>query len=683
MSFFSELRKRRVFRVAGAYIIVAWLLVQVADIFFPALKLPEWSITLVAGLVILGFPIALLLAWAYQVTPDGVVRTSDASPGDAVSPPAGNKLNYVIVGLLVIVVALLIVDKFLESEGSRGEPFGAQLTSALNPVAGVILLDEAAPLASGVAAVGFDGPLIALSSDGRWLVYVGWHDGESGLFLRDLGKFGTATAIAGTEGAIHAFFSPDGAWIGFITDDKLKRVSLDGKEVQTIANLPAPVRARWMTEDTIFVIDEQAGAVRKVTVSSGEAERLIYSPSHRFSDVLDDGRNALGTRFPQSIDGDQGDIQVVSLEGGDNVSLGIRGYDTRNLGNGQLVFNRNGNLQLVAFDENKLEVSGQPRAIQDGIAQDSIFYQAQLAISETGTLAFVPGADTGVGRLVRQVRKKAPGIVTPQAMKYGVFDLSHDDTTLAIHVGDTTDYVLIFDPESQEGRKLPGSEGFGWPILSASGKIALSGLDQTDYSLVRLGHLDRTAAERDIRLPGLQGYPMDFSGDENSLAYIEWQDGGRIGRLSLSDDPTVEWVAGESGDWGSVFSPDDQWLAYSSNQTGRYEIWLRPADGTGIPRQLSVNGGIEPVWCDCGRVYYRRGDEIWFTPVGAGEQPEFGSESLALRMIDFLDTPGRSFDVSSDGETIYYVQLAEPAIDDRIHVISNFLASVRNEVADN
>ncbi|MDX1555372.1 MAG: hypothetical protein R3212_05045 [Xanthomonadales bacterium] len=676
MSFFQELRKRRVFRVAGAYIIVAWLLVQVADIFFPALNLPDWSITLVAGLVILGFPVAVLLAWAYQVTPEGVVRTSGATAGDSAPPPAGNRLNYVIVGLLVVVVGLLLVDRFLLGNPTGNSRVTTSPVGSGTTFAGVIPLPESAPLAPGIAAIGFDGPLIALSPDGRWLVYVGRFDGGSRLYLHNLGTFESPSALAGTEGAIHPFFSPDGAWIGFVTDDKVKRVSLDGQEVQSIAAATAPVSARWVDEDTIYLFDEQANAVSRVQVGSGVTERLIYSDSHRFNDVLQDGRHALASRFPASIDGDQGHIEAVNLEDGSATPLGIQGFDPRDLGTGHLAFSRNSNLQVVRFDARKLEVTGKPRVVQGGIALDSIFYRAQVAISESGALAFVPGADSGVGRIVRQMQRGGAEIVTPEPLKYGVFDLGHDDQTLAIHVGDVADYVWILDLPSRNGRKLPGSDGFGWPVTSPTGDTAMVGLDQPSDTNIRLGHFDRTANERDIELPGLNAYAMDFSNDGGTLSLTAWEDGGRIGRLPLGDRPAVEWIDGANGDWGAVYSPDGNWLAYASIQTGRYEIWIRPADGTGTPRQLSVNGGIEPVWCDCGEVYYRRGEEIWSTAVVTGERPETGSEALAFTMTDFLDTPGRSYDVSSDGLTLYYVQLAEPAVNDRVHVITHFLGTV-------
>ena len=198
MKIWEELKRRRVFRVAGAYVIVAWLLVQVADIFFPALNLPDWSITLVAGLVILGFPIALLLAWAYQVTPEGVIRTSQARVSDLAMQPAGNKLNFVIVGLLVIVVGLLLVDRFM-LDTPTGEPARAIPDGTGDVFAGVVPLPVGAQLASGIAAIGFDGPLITLSPDGSWLVYVGRIEGGSKLYLHDLSHFNPPAPIAGTE----------------------------------------------------------------------------------------------------------------------------------------------------------------------------------------------------------------------------------------------------------------------------------------------------------------------------------------------------------------------------------------------------------------------------------------------------------------------------------------------------
>ena len=119
MSFFGELRRRNVVKVAVAYAIVGWLLVQVADTFFPALQLPEWTVTFVAGLVILGFPLALILSWAYELTPDGMERTESILLPESIAKVTGRKLDFAIIGLLVLAVGFMFVDNYLLPESSE------------------------------------------------------------------------------------------------------------------------------------------------------------------------------------------------------------------------------------------------------------------------------------------------------------------------------------------------------------------------------------------------------------------------------------------------------------------------------------------------------------------------------------------------------------------------------------
>jgi TolB-like protein/tetratricopeptide (TPR) repeat protein len=113
MSFINELKRRNVLRVAIAYAIVAWVVLQIADILFPILTLPGWAIRLVAGLLIVGFPVALLFAWAFELTPDGLKRESDVDRSQSITRNTGRKLDFSIIGLLVIAIAFLIVDNYM------------------------------------------------------------------------------------------------------------------------------------------------------------------------------------------------------------------------------------------------------------------------------------------------------------------------------------------------------------------------------------------------------------------------------------------------------------------------------------------------------------------------------------------------------------------------------------------
>jgi TolB-like protein len=131
MALFEELKRRNVFRIAIAYLIVAWLVLQVGDTLAPALHLPGWVNTVLAFFLILGFPIALFFAWAFEVTPEGLKKEKDVDRSQSITHVTGRKLDFIIIGVLVVAVILFAVDKFvlsplsdstLESTVTEGHP---------------------------------------------------------------------------------------------------------------------------------------------------------------------------------------------------------------------------------------------------------------------------------------------------------------------------------------------------------------------------------------------------------------------------------------------------------------------------------------------------------------------------------------------------------------------------------
>jgi TolB-like protein/predicted Zn-dependent protease len=127
----SELKRRNVFRVAAAYAVIGWILMQVASIVFPALHLPYWTVTFVAVLLLLGFPVALFFAWAYEITPEGIRRETEIDRGLAVDSTA-RKLDFVVIGLLLVAIGLFATDRFWLRE--RGEAATAQPTASTAPM---------------------------------------------------------------------------------------------------------------------------------------------------------------------------------------------------------------------------------------------------------------------------------------------------------------------------------------------------------------------------------------------------------------------------------------------------------------------------------------------------------------------------------------------------------------------
>src|SRR2546426_2917506 len=111
-NFFGELKRRNVYRVAMAYAVVAWLLIQIATQVFPFFEIPNWAVRLVVLLLIIGFPVALILAWAFELTPEGIKRTDEVPPEQSLIRRTGRKLDFAIIGVLVLVIGLLIFDRF-------------------------------------------------------------------------------------------------------------------------------------------------------------------------------------------------------------------------------------------------------------------------------------------------------------------------------------------------------------------------------------------------------------------------------------------------------------------------------------------------------------------------------------------------------------------------------------------
>lgn len=136
MKLWQELKRRNVFRVAAAYAVVGWLLIEIADTVFPRLMLPEWSVTLVIALLAIGLPIALVLSWAYELTPEGVKRAEDVEPTQSITPLTGRKLDFVIIGVLVLALGWFAWDKFFavapssETASAGGDPSIAVLPFA-------------------------------------------------------------------------------------------------------------------------------------------------------------------------------------------------------------------------------------------------------------------------------------------------------------------------------------------------------------------------------------------------------------------------------------------------------------------------------------------------------------------------------------------------------------------------
>jgi TolB-like protein/DNA-binding winged helix-turn-helix (wHTH) protein/lipoprotein NlpI len=276
----AELKRRNVFRVAAAYGIVAWLLVEMASVVLPALRLPEWTLTLLVFLVVAGFPLALIVAWAFELTPEGIKRETAVDPAESVTQQTGRKLDFAIIGLLAIALIFVVVDHYvLEAEPEQAEMAAEQVPSA-----------EPAARGKSIAVL----PFVNMSADSDQEYFA---DGISEELLNTLAQFDDLRVVGRTSSFSFKNSDADLKEIGealnadVILEGSVRTV---GDQVRITAQLNGAKDGFHLWSETydreltdIFTIQTEiataiADALR-VSLSSEERERLATAPTENLA----------------------------------------------------------------------------------------------------------------------------------------------------------------------------------------------------------------------------------------------------------------------------------------------------------------------------------------------------------------------------------------------------------------
>ena len=591
-----------------------------------------------------------------------------AGPSPSVTGPAAwrRAIPWGIVAVVLVFAAIMLWSD-------------SPVISDVQPVTRTeITLPSTSPLGYGVTA-GLDQTLIALSPDGKKLVFVGRAAQGTQLYLREMDGL-EITPIAGTEGVNHPFFSPDSNWVGFLTqDDRVKKISLRGGGPITLCQAPTLIRATWTHDGMIYFGSDQGRVLNSVPASGGMPTTIVDMKPFEgtLGEILPDGQSALVMiQAPNSVNDDSSSIHALSLETLEKKLLIEGGYDARYVPSGHLLFARAGVLMAVPFDLERLEVQGEPQVVLQGVSMESLFSQVQVSFSDTGTLVYAPGGDATVGRIARVDRQGRTELLSVPERVYGAFDLSPNDQQIAIQVADVNDYVWIYDLSREEGRRL-GQYGRR-PRWNRSGDgiaVRVSGAAGSSIVERRLDAQEERVLIRDdsILTPG------EWSPD-GSIFLVSVFSGGRFGFVSTEREPEIDWLEPPSGVsflW-PTFSPDGRWLAYYSDQTGQREVWVRSFPDGDQVYQISTDGGNTPVWVESGELFYNSGDRWMSVQISTNplqwEPPELAFET------DSVESPGISYDVSSDGRYLYVIKSAHPPDPTRLYVVQNWFEELKRLV---
>jgi eukaryotic-like serine/threonine-protein kinase len=448
----------------------------------------------------------------------------------------------------------------------------------------------------------------ALSPDGTRLVFVGSGDGAQRLWVRSLDAV-TALPMAGTEEAEYPFWSADSRSIGFFAGGKLKRIDLSGGPPQTLANAPTGRGGAWNAEGTILFAPTNASALWRVPASGGDPLQvtqldLPHHGSHRLPQFLPDGRHFL--LFAQGPAEEQG-IFLASLDNKDVTRLTVSDTAGAYTEPGVLLFNRQGALMARHLDVGARTLTGDAVTVADLVSYDTGFNFSGFSVSLSGNVAYRSG---GVER--RQLtwfdrRGKPLGVAgEPDANNQFGIELSRDGRSAAVQrtVQNNTDIWVIDTLRGGAVRITSDAASDQFPVWSPDGQQMAFESNRKGIYNIYLNSLNRTVDEQLVRESMQAKMPVDWSHDGRYLLYMEAgaKTGWDLWALPITGDRKPIAVSNTPFEERSgQFSPDGRWVAYQSNETGQFEIYVQPFPGPGVRSKVSTAGGTDPRWQPDGR----------------------------------------------------------------------------------
>ena len=490
---------------------------------------------------------------------------------------------------------------------------------------------------------GAGGPAVALSPDGRGIVYVAEHDGSTKLDFLSL-EGDVLYSLEGTRDGLQPFFSADGHRVGFFAEGWLKTTTLGEGTVSALTNVHAPMGGSWGADGFIYFAADRGATLCRIPEEGGEPEALASGKSYLWPEPLEGRDTVLVSRLG-------GGIALVSTRAGEEVELLDHGHQPRRLPTGDLVYALPGRLMAVAFDDTRLRLEGAPVVFLDDVRTE-LYGTAHWGVADDGSVVYLPGSAAEDGSLVQVDRDGNVESLQLPAEAYGTFRLSPDGRQLAAEIQDGSHDIWIFDLLSLSRRRLTFDGDNGFPLWSPDGRwVAYVSNRSRQWNLYRRRADGSGTPERLTRSPERQ-VPFSWSRDGKWLAFTQYSRKGQgdIWLLPLTPGGTPEpFRRGPFHESVPVFSPDGRSIAYVSDESGRPEIYIEGWPRSGQRQRISVRGGEEPSWSPRGdELFYRDGNRWMVAP------PQTGKPALLFE--GDVHPFGRSYDVFPDGRKLLLVQ---------------------------
>jgi hypothetical protein len=529
---------------------------------------------------------------------------------------------------------------------------------------------------SGPAALTVNGldRNVTISPDGRHVIYVG--NNGTQLFVRALDALEPVPIATNSAGLRAPIVSPDGQWVGFIAGGKmLQRVAITGGAPVTVTSLDATPRGMtWGPDDSIIfaTIDRATGLQRvsAASASAGVTAEVVTRPAqgegdHYQPEVLPGGRAVLFTLVSQR----GGQLAVLDLATGAQKLL-LRGADARYVPSGHLVYLEAGMLRAIAFDANRLETHGPSMPVVSRLST-SLGGTGEFAVATDGTLVYVDAQGSAAANartLVWVDRAGNEEAIAAAPRAYEHPRISPDGTRVALWISDQEDDIWILDLARAPLTRLTSDPGMDrFPVWTPDSKrvVFASSRDGGNLNLW-WQEADNSGTARRLTTSKTPQFPSGMTQD-NRVVFSETTPAKRSDVFDVAvDGPGQVTLRVQTNDdeRAAVVSPNGRWLAYESNRSGPYEVYVRSFEtGGGGGTPVSTAGGTRPLWS-------RNGEELFYldadgalmrVPVKAsGAVWHNGPPTkLIARPYFHTGTAGRTYDVSPDGLRFLMIKAPE------------------------
>ena len=557
-----------------------------------------------------------------------------------------------------------------------------------------------------VASIGASGPVsrFALSPDGQRLAFLAaGADRRTRLWVRPLDTF-AAQPLAGTEDAHAPFWSPDGRFIAFVAEGKLKKIAVSGGPPLTVADVPGGFDSEgtWNRDDVILF--GQRNRIARVFASGGDTPSPVTTldtergeTGHRYPFFLPDGRHflylAVGTAKGGVVDPRA--VYVGSLDSKERKQLPeVRSNAT--YARGRLLYLRDTTLVAQPFDVSRLELTGDAVPLADRIDVGGFTGRAgAFAVSETGVLAYQTNGGQVRSQLVWLDRAgKQLETVGDQGDQTGV-ELSPDGTRAAVSMLDparnTRDLWIYEMAHGVRTRFTFDPADDLESIWSPDGsRIVFASRRKGRFDLYQKAS-NGVGAEDLVLADNLDKYPSSWSADGRVISYYN----GAAANPGTARDlwvfppfgnrkPTV-FLRTESSEMSGRFSPDGRWVAYASNESGRFEVYVQPFPGPGGKWQISSGGGSDPRWRRDGKelFYIAPDNELTIATVNGQSGSAFHVDvvqplfKVRPRAVPYLNHLASEYAVAADGQRFLVNTAVEQTTLAPISIVVNWDAMLK------